>query len=193
MQRVIAFALAAVIGLLSVQTSLGQDAPMPTKIGFLNMRRVFEEYWRRENIEKVLRARTDALEASLESEKKRLEEMGDELATLNEDSDEYRQRIREMEISRFQLKLDQEGEMRRIQAEAKRQEALLYKDVVRECQAFGESQGFAAVLLTAPLGPDFEKTAELDIVVATRTVLWCDDRLEVTDKVLEFLNAGKPR
>ena len=193
MQRFLAFTLAAVIGLLSVQTTLGQDNPAPTKVGFLNMRRVFEEYWKRENIEKSLRARTDALEASVAREKQRLEEMGDELATLNEDSDEYRQRRREMEIARFQIKLDQEGEMRRIQVEAKRKEALLYKDVVRECQAFGESQGFAAIMLTAPLGPDFEKTAELDIVVATRTVLWSDDRLEVTDKVLEFLNAGKPR
>jgi Skp family chaperone for outer membrane proteins len=193
MQRLIAFTLAAVIGLLSAQPVIGQDTPEPTKIGFLNMRRVFQEYWKRENIEKALRARTDALEASVAREKGRLEEMADELATLNSDSDDYRTRVREMEIIRFQIKLDQEGELRRIQAEAKRKEALLYKEVVRECQAFGEGQGFAAIMLTAPLGPDFEKSAELDIVVATRAVLWHDDRLDVTGKVLEFLNAGKPR
>ncbi len=193
MQRTIAFTLALAIGALCAQPVLSQDTPDPTKIGFLNMRRVFENYWKRENIEKALRARTDALEESIAREKQRLADLGDELATLNEDSDEYRLRRREIEITRYQIKLDQEDEMRRIQSQAKRKEALLYKDVVRECQAFGESQGYAAILLTSPLGPDFEKTAELDIVVATRAVLWQDERLDVTDKVLEFLNAGKPR
>jgi len=193
MQRLIAFALAAVVGALTVQPVFSQGTPEPTRIGFLNMRRVFQEYWKRDTIEQALRARTDALEESIATQKKRIEEMGDELATLNEGSDEFRARRRELEMLRFQIKLDQEDELRRIQAEAKRKEALLYKEVVRECQAFGESQGYAAILLTAPLGPEFENTAELDIVVATRTVLWQDDRLDVTEKVLEFLNAGKPR
>jgi Skp family chaperone for outer membrane proteins len=193
MQRLIAFALALVVGALSAQPVLSQETPEPTRTGFLDMRRVFQEYWKRENIESALRARTDALEESLARQKQALEEMGDELATLNQDSEEFRTRRREMEMLRFQIKLDQEEELGRIQAEAKRKEALLYKDVVRECQAFGESRGYAAIMLTTPLGPDFEKSAELDIIVATRTVLWQDDRLDITDAVLEFLNAGKPR
>ena len=91
------------------------------------------------------------------------------------------------------IEFDQKDELRRIQRDARRKEALLYKDIVRECQAFGEERGFAAIMLSSPLPPKFEEEADLELVIATRNVLWHDDRLDVTPQVLEFLNAGQPK
>ncbi len=199
MKRAIAFSLAAVIGVTAAQPVFSQDDPAPaaapavTKIGFLDIRTTFKDYWKRENIEKGLRARTDALEESVGKQKNQLEELGEELQTLNEGSPEYQQRRRDLEMIRFQIKFDQEDEMRRIQTDARRKEALLYKDIVRECQAFGEENGYTAIFLSSPLSPNFEKEADLDLVVATRAVLWHDDRADVTPAVLEFLNAGRPK
>jgi len=193
MKRTAAFTAALLVGALGARPVLSQSIPEPTRVGYLNVKRVFEEYWKRENIEQNLRARTDALEARVKQGKQRLEELGEALNTLNQETEEYRSRQREIEMLRFQVKLDQEDEMRRIQREARRQEALLYKDVVREAQAFGESRGYAAIQIYAELPPGFENEADLDLVVATRTVLWRDERLDVTGQVLEFLNAGRPR
>jgi Skp family chaperone for outer membrane proteins len=199
MKRVLAFTLAAVIGAASAQPVFSQDAvfaqdgPAPTKIGFLDIRTAFKDYWKRENVEKSLRARTDALEGTMAKEKDRLEELGEELKTLNQSSPDFLKLRREIEMIRFSLKFDQEEEMRRIQREARRKEALLYKDIVRECQAFGEERGYATIMLSSPLPPSFENEVDLELVIATRNVLWHDDRLDVTADVLEFLNAGKPK
>ena len=193
MKRALAFTLAAVIGAASAQPVFSQDESLPNKIGFLDIRTTFKDYWKRENVEKQLRARTDALEDAISKEKARLEELGEELDTLNEGSPEFQQRRRELEMIRFSIKFDQEDELRRIQRDARRKEALLYKDIVRECQAFGEERGFSAIMLSSPLPPKFEDEADLELVIATRSVLWHDDRLDVTPQVLEFLNAGQPK
>jgi len=193
MKRAFAFTLAVLIGVASAQPVFSQDDPAPTKLGFLDIRTTFQEYWKRDNVEKALRARTDALEEAVTTQKMRLEELGEELNTLNEGSPEFQARRREIEMIRFEIKFDQEDELRRIQREARRKEALLYKDIVRECQAFGEDRGYAAIMLSTPLRPNFEKEADLELVIATRTVLWHDDRADVTKAVLEFLNAGKPK
>ena len=193
MKRALAFTLAAVIGAASAQPVFSQDESVPTKVGFLDIRTAFKDYWKRENVEKSLRARTDALEEAISKEKERLDELGEALDTLNQGSPEFQQRRREIEMIRFSLKFDQEEELRRIQREARRKEALLYKDIVRECQAFGEERGFSAIMLSSPLPPKFEDEADLELVIATRSVLWHDDRLDVTPQVLEFLNAGQPK
>jgi len=193
MKRALAFTLAAFVAAAAAQPVFSQDDPVPTKIGFLDIRTAFQDYWKRENVEKGLRARTDALEESIGKQRIRLEELGEELNTLNQGSPEYQQQRRELEMIRFRIKFDQEDEMRRIQREARRKEALLYKDIVRECQAFGEERGYSAILLSSPLAQDFEKNADLDLVIATRTVLWHDDRADVTPAILEFLNAGRPK
>lgn len=193
MKRVLAFALAVAVGVASAQPVLSQQTPEPTKIGFLNVRRVFQEYWKRQSIEDSLKARSTALDARAKEGKARLQSMAEALATLNKDSDEYRAKVREIELARFEMELGQKEEANRIERDARRQEALLYKDIVRECQAFGESRGYASIQMFAPIDENFERIQDLDVVIATRATLWRDDRLDVTQQVLDFLNAGKPR
>ena len=53
-----------------------------------------------------------------------------------------------------------------------------------------EMRGFGAVLQSATLPADFAKNADIEIVTATRTVVWSDPSRDLTDDLIRQLNGG---
>jgi Skp family chaperone for outer membrane proteins len=187
-------ALAALVALLagslvSATTALSQDKPAPVRLGFLDVRGAFEKYKKREEVEKQLRTKTDALEARFRQEQARIDQTAEKLNTMNEGTDERAQLERQIGIDRNTLDLDKKIEARKLQIEARRKEALLYKAICLEAQALAQERGLAGVLLFTPLDTDFERKSDLDIFMGTRTVIARDESLDVTADVVQRLNA----
>ena len=43
-----------------------------------------------------------------------------------------------------------------------------------------------------PVDEQLERRGDMDLVTSTRTVLWHDERLDVTDEIVQLLNAALP-
>ena len=158
---------------------LSQDeTPPPTQMGFVDVQEVFANYWRREQVEQTLDSRFEALKGRIEAQVERLGELADELETLNRESPEFEARRKDLVVLEYSIEYDKESGREALLAEQVRQRGLLYKDIVKEIQAYGESNGFAAVLVDSPLPDTFEELPEnqQDQAMATRSVLWSDDR-----------------
>jgi Skp family chaperone for outer membrane proteins len=193
MNRIVLGALAALlVGSLTATAVLSQDRPAPTRLGFVDVRKAFESYRKKKDVEEQLKARTDALEQRFRQESARIEQAAEKLNTLNEGSEERAQLDRQISIDRSTLDMDKKYEARRLQREARRKEALIYKEISQEAQALGQERGLAAVFLHVPLEADFETKGDLDIFMGTRAVLCRDDSLDVTAELVQRLNALLP-
>lgn len=183
-------ALAAFVLGGGAATVLSQQEPAPLKVGYLDLSRVFDQYRKREQVEGELNARTDALEEKFKGLKAELEGKVEELRTLNPDSEAYAAKRREIELQQMAVEYDRKQALKSIDREARRQKALLYKEICEEAGAWGEEHGLAAVYLWVPLGQEFVERGDLDLITSTRTALWVDGRLDVTGDVVQHLNAS---
>ena len=183
---------ALLLGALGTVT-LSQETPPPSRVAFCDVQRVFEEYRKRKDVEERLNAQIEALQNRFKQMGVEIEQQSEQLKTLNPGSDEYIALERDVDKARYLLKRDREVESRRLERQMNKERALIYKEICREAQALGEGRGHAAVLLWVPLGAEFDKgEVDLSAMMATRTVLWRDDRLDVTDDLIQTLNASLP-
>ena len=176
----------------AVTTTLSQDESASSRIAFVNVGRVFEDYRKRETIEQRLDAAADSLQDRFKSAVSEMNADREKLNTLNPGSPESRALERDLAARAFLLKHNREAATRTLRLNARRQKALLYKEICEEVAAYGEDQGLGAIFLWVPLGDDLYKLADLDILTSTRTVLWRDERLDVTAEVVQALNAALP-
>ena len=186
----VALVVAVLVAALAPSDVLSQNGPTPTGIAFLDVREAFRGLNQRQTIEDQFRNRTAGLDARFRSELAAIEGLEEELDELNEGSNEFLQKKREIDIKKLTVKRDREYEGRKLQSDAQRQEAMLYRSILREVRAVAESRGLAAVFLTNELGPEFESSQDMDLVMATRSVLWSDSRLDVTQEVVKRMNGG---
>lgn len=188
----IAITLTLLAGSFGAGAFLSQEKPLPNQVAYVDVGKVFENYRKREQVEDRINDEAEALEKRFKDRKGAIDEAEDAIALLNPRSEEYAVKDREIGTMRFQLKWDQEHESARLQDRARREKALLYKEITLEIAAYGEEHGLAAVHLFVPVTDEIENLRDLNLVTSTRTVLWHDDRLDVTDALVEQLNAQLP-
>lgn len=185
---------AAAVSALAVATTAvrSQDAPPPNRVAFVDVERAVNEWKKRDEVRKALKARSDALAGHFKQERNRIDEKESRLATLNETSDDYLRLQREVDGDKFLLKRDQEYERMRLELQERREVWMLYKAVVTEARGIAEAKGLACVLDSTPLTPEMDKAKDPLSHVPKRTVVWSDPRLDLTAEVIESLNAQMP-
>jgi Skp family chaperone for outer membrane proteins len=184
-----AFSAAAICAAFAV-SALSQDRPAPTKLGFVDIKKAFETYTKRKDVQDQLKTKNDALVAQFKSRATQIEQDGEKLNTLNPGTEEYQALSRTLDVAKYTLDLDKKTKARELNAEERKKNALIYREICQEAKAYGTEQGLAAVMLFIPAQTDFEQ--DLDIIVSTRAVLCHDDQLDVTKAVVDRLNAQLP-
>lgn len=185
--------VAAVIGGMGAAGALSQQVPLPTQIGYIDVGRAWTEYRKRGDIEKKLNEDAQTIENAFTKRREEIEELKEQIATLNPNSDEFQNLAREIDVKTFLLKRDHEAALVGIDREARKKKGLLYREICLEAGAYAEANGLAAVMLWDPLKQDFAERGDLELVMNTRTVLWRSDRLDITNDVIEVLNSSLPK
>ncbi len=199
MKRFTAFVVGVLLSVVAAESAWSQGTPASAApgsggIAFVDMRRLFQEYWRFDQVQQQLVDRREALTAQFRKEKVAIEQLMEKSNTLNTDSQEFQELADEIETRRYMLKYRQDTAVKRLERDAAKQETMLYRAVFRECQAYGESRGLAAVLQYRTLDEMLPQDAagDIDTVVGLRPVVWRDDRADVTSAILANLNADAP-
>lgn len=192
MRLVPAVLCSLVLGVVAATTVHSQNQPTPTQVGFVDVERVLQEYRKRQSVEKELSQRAEQLKTDFKRRRNEIEAKRDKLATLAEGSEEYLQLEREVDIDLLTWKRDQEFEDRKLKAEQNRRIGMLYRELCAEVRAQAEQRGLAAVYAWDPLPAGFETKMNTLAVIERRDVLWADGRLELTNQVIDALNAQLP-
>jgi Skp family chaperone for outer membrane proteins len=191
MHRNLTAALVALVAGSALATSvLSEGTPAPMRLGFIDIRKAFETYRKRTEVMQQLKKKSEDYDAALKQRWQQIEQEQDKIATMNSGTDEYIDLARRIKGEKAMFDVDKEFKQRMLEAEQRKKNALVYKEISQEAAAYGLEQGLAAVLMYLPAETDFEQ--DLDMVVPTRAVLCRDDQLDVTKAVVERLNAQLP-
>ncbi len=187
MQRLISLVLIVTLG-LAVVAREASSQQAPDRIAFVDVRQAFREYTKRQTVLNSLQSRQGALKSRIQADVDRAEALSQTLKTLNKEAPEYSAKMRELALLQAQIQFDEEEGLRSIQRDATYQEGLMYKEIVAAVEVLGRNRGYGAVLQSAPLPQDFAKTADIELVTATRTVVWSDPRNDLTRDLINQLN-----
>lgn len=183
---------AAVIGGLAAVRAESQGT-QPYQIGFLDVRRVMQDYKKRESVEKDLKGRADQVEKQIRDARQGIEAKGDKLQTLNPESEEAALLDREISMAAQALKSEGEWQARRLEREKNLRYAQIYNEVAYEVRLQAETRGLAMVIVNDPLPTGWEKNSDFMAVLRGRSVLYADSRLDLTQNVIDALNAKLPK
>jgi len=189
-RTVFAALLAAAICAGLAASALSQDPPAPTKLGFVDIKKAFETYRKRKDVQDQLKAKNDALVVHFKARAGQIETDAEKLNTLNPGTEDYQALTRAIDLAKYTLEVDKKLKARELDAEQRKKNALIYREICQESKAYGVEQGLAAVMLYIPAEADIEQ--DLDIIVSTRAVLCHDEQLDVTKAIVERLNAQLP-
>jgi Skp family chaperone for outer membrane proteins len=191
MIRTLAAACAALaLGVALATTVHSQDAPAPERLGFLDVKKTFEGYRKAKDVKDQTKKKSDDLVASFRQRGANVEKETDRLSTLNPGTDEYVALTRQIRMEKYALDMDKEMAGRQLEAEQRKKNAMIYREICQEAEAYSQEQGLAAVLLHIPAETEMEN--DLDLLVATRAVLSRDERLDVTKAIVDRLNSQLP-
>jgi Skp family chaperone for outer membrane proteins len=164
----------------------------PVQLGFVDVHRVLREYKRRDAIEKDLVVRAEAAKKELKEKQAKLDERSEQFQTLAPDAPELAQAERELGQGAAALKWEGEFQSRRFERERNQLFSQLYNEIGYEVRVQAENRGLAAVFVNDPLPPGWEKNSDFLSVLRGRSVLWADGRLDLTQSVIDALNAKLP-
>ena len=188
MNRYLTAALVALVAGSALATSvLSQATPAPLRLGFIDIRKAFETYLKRIDVMEQHKKKSTDYDTALKQRFQQIEAEQDKLATMNSGTDEYIELARRIKGEKAMFEVDKEFKQRTLEAEQRKKNALVYKEISQEAAAYALEQGLAAVLMYLPSETDFEQ--DLDMVVPTRAVLCRDEQLDVTKAVVDRLNA----
>jgi Skp family chaperone for outer membrane proteins len=183
---------AAVIGGFAAVPAESQGT-QPYQPGFLDVRRVMQDYKKREAVEKDLKGKADQVEKQIRDARLAIEAKGDKLQTLNPESEEAVLLDREISMAAQALKSEGDWQGRRLEREKNFRYAQIYNEVAYEVRLQAESRGLAMVIVNDPLPAGWEKTSDFMAVLRGRAVLYADSRLDLTQGVIDALNAKLPK
>lgn len=184
MKHHLAAALAALLFVAGLATTVRADErPEPQKIVFLDMNKAFDTYRKFQEAMAKLETKHAELIRELKARAAKLEQDAGKLSTLNPGTPDYANLKRELNTAKYVLDFDHEQVNKDFETGQRKLQALIYKEVCDEAAAYAQEKGYAAVLNYTP--PSVDRLPQ-------SSVLWRDERLDVTADVVARLNAQLP-
>jgi len=134
-----AFSAAAICAAFAV-SALSQDRPAPTKLGFVDIKKAFETYTKRKDVQDQLKTKNDALVARFKAQATQIEQDGEKLNTLNPGTEEYQALSRTLDVAKYTLDLDKKMKARELNAEERKKNALIYREICQEAKTYGRNR-----------------------------------------------------
>ena len=161
--------------------------PAPTRIGCIDMERVFKEYKRFKVTTEQFKADLTAKQGELTKLQSEMRRIAGELESLNPSGNDYK--AKEAEITR--LKVEHEAQREQAQAEFARREsealAKIYQDVQQMTAAVARSKKMTYVVKVSS-EPITGSDPNSVMAAMARSVVFYDPAMDITNDVVYYLN-----
>lgn len=171
-----------------------QDAAgSPYRTGVVDMARVLAEYQKGAQVEAALKAKSETLDRQFKDVISAARAKQEKLSTMNRDTEEYWALEREITTELARIDSDGKWNQKRLERDRDSRLCALYSEASAEVRLQAEAKGLAAVFNLRPLLPGWEKNSDPEAVLAGRSVLWADASVDLTQSVIDALNAKLPK
>lgn len=187
MTRITASILLTFAALASAQSG---SAPGGTRIGVINIAKIFAEYQMTRQLEQRFDEERRAVADDAEKKRQLISEKQQGLAPFKPDSQAYRDRA--TEITRLQVEYEVELTMREQQLKDAHKQSLLaiYQDVQAAVARIAQQRGIDVVLTYDELDADAPDSNALRQQILLKKVIYSSDQTDLTQVVLNDLNAA---
>jgi Skp family chaperone for outer membrane proteins len=179
--------LAAAVFALLPRNATSQGAP-PSRIAFVDVARIFKDYKRASEVQQETRTEIQKVEAQLRERFEALKKMRDDLDLLVPGTPEYEQKKRDVDFEAFKLEDEEKQVKQKILENAVKKMNLVYTEIRREAENFALRNNLEAVFMMNDQEIDARSLEELQVLIASRPVLYREKARDVTDAVLQVLN-----
>lgn len=185
-----ALVVGALLGSYSLAQSGGGRATGPSRVAVCDIVEVFNDYQRAKDLTAQLNQRREAIEQGAEQRGQNIEQKLQMLEALEEGSSQYEQLYQELQ----QLRFNREAWMKFQQDMATREHRKLtqemYQEILDVIEQYAQENDVDAVLFRERRDVQANNTSELISKIAGRKVLYYDDDIDITQTILQQLNAA---
>ncbi len=165
------------------------------KIGFVNLKKVFEQYERSKTMEKEIEAFQGEENAKLEKLKKEADELEKESDLVVKNTKEWFKIKSDVLRKRKELETDEKLAKMEITRRLLKATEEIYEDILKKISDYASAHGFMMVLKIETEKVECDTHTELTFKVNSRSVLYFKTEFEITDDIVKELNlaySGKP-
>ena len=189
-----AFAVAAAAFMFVAAPDAPAHAAAPTRVAVVDVQRAFNDLEEKAELEAQLRSLATEFESDRQQRVKTLREAEADLEILVRDSPAYRQQLAKVERLAIELRVTQNHHVQRLNRRRAVQTEHLYRRLLDGIGQVAETSDVDLVLFKEST-PDFTradaqtKPEQIAALIQVRKVLWHRDALDLTDAVVNHLNA----
>jgi Skp family chaperone for outer membrane proteins len=163
----------------------------PAKIAFVDVGRVFKDYAKARDIQEQVQKDLLEINKGLAGRVEELKKRRGELELLLPGTPEFRQKQRELDREAFGVEWDEKDQKTALERALVKRMSHVYTEVKTEAENFARRNGLAAVYMVNTHEMGARSQEELQVLIASRPVLYWDKALDITDEVLRVMN-GTP-
>ncbi len=173
----------------------GQAGPaQPVAVAVVDVQKVFNESDERANVEANIQGRIAELQKLEQDKRQQIENLRTDLEIMDTQSPNYTRKRDELRQALIDLRVHLEVAQREIEHEKALQLEAIYRKVIDVIQTIAQAEGYDIVLFRDHI-PDITNASQQQIagLIQVRKVLYSADRLDLTERVKQKLNAGFER
>jgi len=178
-------------GMWDAQTSLAQSgaySQRATAVGVCDVVEVFNNYQRAKDLTADFKVKRDSIQQQHDARSDAIEEKDKELQSLLEGSPEYEKQYRELRMMVNDAQVWAQTEESLAQREHLRLTTEMYDEILGMISVVSNEQGFDIILFRETRDTKADTMQDLLLQMQNRKVLYNNDDVDITDRVLNRLN-----
>ena len=159
------------------------------KIGIVDINDIFDKYEKRKDLDQQLKEMEVSYKKEIEDKKKAMIDLSEETQLLDLGSET---RNKNMEVlERKNIELEGYAKLAEKQLTKRYKDAFekIYEEISIEVEAFGKENNYSLIIKKENADLQSNQISDLQFKIGIRTVLYNSDRVDVTTKVTDRLNA----
>jgi Skp family chaperone for outer membrane proteins len=173
--------------LLGSRIAESQAVTAPARIGFVDVAVIFQKYSKASDIQMKVRADLQILEADLRKQFDELKKKRADLDLLVPGTPDYTSKKRDLDMDAFRLEYAEKESKQAIISAAVKKMNLVYTEISLEAENYARRTGLNAVFMYNKQTIEARSPEEVQVMIASRPVIYRDKTMDITDAVLAIL------
>jgi Skp family chaperone for outer membrane proteins len=182
-------AIAVLVGalLFGGGVAVSQGTFAPARVGFVDVADIFKRYTRANEIQQQVRADMQRVDKALQQRFEELKRRRADLDLLVPGTPEHIEKKRQIDFEAFKLEYEEKEQKRAILDSAVKRMNNVYTEIRREAENYARRNGLHCVLMSNEQEIQARSLEELQVLIASRPVIFRDKAMDITQPVLKVL------
>lgn len=184
---------AGAAGLLALRPAMADaqtngSAPVPLKVGLIDIGVIFKGYLRKDDLEKQINSKKEALEAQLKAQGAQIEALRKQIDLMKEGSQIWRDTRKNIKLEAKKFEVMRESVDEELKLEVENLTLQILDEIEDRVREFGKKNSYDLIIKFDTKGWGDERFQERIFRAQVSSVLYHDPKLDVTNTVLAMLN-----